>query len=84
MLITSYSWEELLKDDLVTSISEELSNNPSNASNPIFSGFYARGGSPAKRDRGISVPLKDEGGMSVARRRRTVMRTSTKEEESSP
>ncbi|KAE9993486.1 hypothetical protein EG327_004740 [Venturia inaequalis] len=78
------NWQDLLKDDLVTSISEHLSNNPSNASNPIFSGFYARGGSPLKRDRGISVPVKDEGGMSVARRRRTITRTSTKEEESSP
>ncbi|TID26791.1 Cupin RmlC-type [Venturia nashicola] len=77
-------WEDLLKDDLVSSISEHLSNNPSNASNPIFSGFYARGGSPVKRDRGISVPLKEEGGLSVARRRRTITRTSTKEEESSP
>ncbi|QDS70721.1 hypothetical protein FKW77_002799 [Venturia effusa] len=78
-------WEELLKDDLVYSISERLQNDPAQySSNPIFSGYYARNASPVKRERGVSIPLNDNGGLSVTRRRRTLVRATTKEEESSP
>jgi hypothetical protein len=82
LLIACYSYDDLLKDDLVSALSSTLQDNPSTySSNPVFTEFYNRGGSPVKKERGISVPLNDAADVKPTRRRRTMQRAITKEEE---
>jgi hypothetical protein len=64
----------------VSALSSELQANDY-SSNPIFGEFYNRGGSPVKKERGVSVPLNDTGDAKPTRRRRTIQRAITKEEE---
>lgn len=66
-----FSIAELRKDQIVALLEEQLTNNASNLSQlPAFSEYYARRGSPLKREPG-STPLESNGDVtkSVARRR---------------
>jgi hypothetical protein len=78
-----YSYEDLLKEDLVAALSTELQAHPSTySSQKVFSEFYNRGGSPIKKERGISVPLNDTGDAKPVRRRRTIAKTKEEEPDS--
>jgi len=73
----------LLKDDLVSALDTELKANPSAyASNPVFSEFFSRGGSPVKKERAPSTSLGEAGEARPQRRRRTIVKP--KEEPDSP
>jgi hypothetical protein len=67
----------------VSALSSELQANPATyASNPVFGEFYNRGGSPVKKERGVSVPLNDTGDAKPTRRRRTIAKTKEEEPDS--
>jgi hypothetical protein len=63
----------MLKEDLVTKLETTLRSNSSTLSNdPAFKEFYARGGSPTKKERTASATVTSDGEAKPRQRRKTV------------
>lgn len=72
----------MLKEDLVSELETTLRANSSTlGSDPAFKEFYARGGSPTKKERTVSTTVTSDGEVKPARQRR---KTVKKEDLDSP
>lgn len=68
-LSDSYSVSDLRKDQIVALLEEQLTNNASTYSEyPSFEGYYARKGSPTKRESGSTPAAEPEVTKSVRKR----------------
>ena len=63
----------MLKEELVTKLETFLRSNSSTlSSDPAFKEFYARGGSPTKKERTASTTVTSDGEVKPQKRRKTV------------
>jgi hypothetical protein len=63
----------MLKEDLVAKLETTLRSNSSTlSSDPTFKEFYARGGSPMKKERTASTTVTSDGDVKLRQRRKTV------------
>jgi hypothetical protein len=63
----------MLKEDLVSQLETTLrANSTTLGSDPAFKEFYARGGSPMKKERATSTTVTSDGEAKPVRRRKTV------------
>jgi hypothetical protein len=81
--LRAFSFDDLLKDDIVSALNEKLRSNASAySSNPVFREFYDRTGSPIKKERQTSTALGPDDDAKPQRRRRQTIKA--KDELESP